>query len=563
MSYKILIDDNNYEKWHFIDPTTGNIMNNNESLEKISPINNKLFTRDYITIADNGDVTIQHSYYRDNNIPGVILLNGNKTYGRLGKRLLYKCIPDDSRLPHFLVPYEMKANFNKDHKDKYVIFKFNHWINKHPYGILVETIGNVDVLDHFYEYQLYCNNLHMSISSFNRVAKDAVNSENNIIQQICDKHTFIEHRDKYTFSIDPRNSSDFDDAFSFESNESGNTIYIYISDVVDVIDYLDLWNSFSQRVATIYLPDKRRPLLPTTLSDNICSLQKGKDRLTLCFEFTFDKTDTLVDSSIYRAIINVNENFEYQEKKLITNRIFNKLMNFTNAIDRDTINSRDLVHYWMVYTNNYFSDNLLSHKNGVFRSSKYINSEFNHTIVNKNITKKEASVIQNWSNVVGQYIYYTEDENISHEVMKKNNYVHATSPIRRLVDILNHIDLFNNLGLSLNNNAKLFHSNWLGKMDYLNTATRSIRKIQNECGLLDLCYNNQDIVKKMYKCIIFDKIQKTDGSYSYVVFIEELDMMSKYISFQELDNFSHYNFKLYLFCDEYKLKRKIKLEICN
>ena len=126
MSYKILIDDNNYDKWHFIDPITGNTIIENETLDRISPVNNKLFTRDYIDIID-GNVSIQRSYYRENHIPGVILLNGNKTYGRLGKRLLYKCVPDDLRLPHFLVPYELKSNFNKDYKDKYVVFKFISW----------------------------------------------------------------------------------------------------------------------------------------------------------------------------------------------------------------------------------------------------------------------------------------------------------------------------------------------------------------------------------------------------------------------------------------------------
>ena len=79
MSYKILIDDNNYDKWHFIDSLTGNTINGNETLDMISPVNNKLFTRDYIDIVD-GEVSIQRSYYRENQIPGVILLSGNKTF---------------------------------------------------------------------------------------------------------------------------------------------------------------------------------------------------------------------------------------------------------------------------------------------------------------------------------------------------------------------------------------------------------------------------------------------------------------------------------------------------
>ena len=49
----------------------------------------------------------------------------NKTYGRTenGKRLLYKCIPDDSTLPPILVPYQIQMSFSKSHKNKYILFR--------------------------------------------------------------------------------------------------------------------------------------------------------------------------------------------------------------------------------------------------------------------------------------------------------------------------------------------------------------------------------------------------------------------------------------------------------
>ena len=63
-------------------------------------------------------------------MPGVLLLDGNKTYGRQKNgnkikqgKLLYKCIPDDMRLPAFLVPYEIKnMGFSKVFKNLYVLF---------------------------------------------------------------------------------------------------------------------------------------------------------------------------------------------------------------------------------------------------------------------------------------------------------------------------------------------------------------------------------------------------------------------------------------------------------
>ena len=87
-----------------------------------------------------------YSYIRAGElIPGVLILNGNRTYGKneTGKRALYKCIPDDRDLPPFLVPYDLKLGFSKDVKNKYVTIKYEHWDDKHPRGLLVETIGDI------------------------------------------------------------------------------------------------------------------------------------------------------------------------------------------------------------------------------------------------------------------------------------------------------------------------------------------------------------------------------------------------------------------------------------
>ena len=61
------------------------------------------------------------------------------------RQLLYKCIPDDKRIPIFLVPYKIKPGFNKK-KNKYVVFEFKEWTDKHPRGVLGQTIGDVDNL---------------------------------------------------------------------------------------------------------------------------------------------------------------------------------------------------------------------------------------------------------------------------------------------------------------------------------------------------------------------------------------------------------------------------------
>ena len=98
-----------------------------------------------------------------------MVLEGNKTYGYHSKnRLYYRCIPDDRRLPEFLVPYKLKIGFIKKMTNKYIIFKYKNWDNKHPTGTIIQTIGPVDNLTSFYEYQLYCKSLYASIQQFTK-----------------------------------------------------------------------------------------------------------------------------------------------------------------------------------------------------------------------------------------------------------------------------------------------------------------------------------------------------------------------------------------------------------
>jgi len=280
---KITIDNRNYSNWSIFNATT---------LEPISvniesnPIQHKLFSGDVFAIDEKKEVTIIHSSVRSvDNIPAVLILSNNKTYGRTNKgKLLYKCVPDDVRLPTFLVPYEIKhVGFSKVFVNLYVTIKFLNWSDKYPHAILSQTIGPIDILDNFYEYQLYCKSLNTSIQKFTKDTSKVIpfragksKDHDAFIESISTNlHSSIENRTSWqTFSIDPLNSSDFDDAFSIKLLDDNTLLLsIYIANVTVLMDSLNLWSSFSERISTIYLPDKKRPMLPTILSDCLCSLQ--------------------------------------------------------------------------------------------------------------------------------------------------------------------------------------------------------------------------------------------------------------------------------------------------
>ena len=93
-------------------------------------------------------------------------------------------------MPIFLIPYKIQDEFNKNYVNKYVIFKFKNWEAKHPYGELVNVLGNVSSLDTFYEYQLYCKSLYASIQKFTKQTMKKLNthSQEYFIELIKEKY---------------------------------------------------------------------------------------------------------------------------------------------------------------------------------------------------------------------------------------------------------------------------------------------------------------------------------------------------------------------------------------
>jgi exoribonuclease R len=141
-------------------------------------------------------------------------------------------------------------------------------------------------------------------------------------------------------------------------------------------------------------------------------------------------------------------------------------------------------------------------------------------------------------------------------------YIHITSPIRRLVDLLNMIQFQEVTGIiKLSENVNKFYNKWLEDIDYINTTMRSIRKVQCDCSLLDLCHNNPEVMDKEYDGYLFDKINRNDGLYQFVVFLPELKLSSRITMRDNYDNFDCKKFKLYLFNNEENFKRKIRLQL--
>ncbi|MCW3126870.1 MAG: rnr [Bacteroidetes bacterium] len=125
----------------------------------------------------------------------------------------------------------------------------------------------------------------------------------------------LDYRDILTFTIDPADAKDFDDAISFRILENGN--YEVGVHIADVSHYLkqgsELDKEAERRATSVYLPDRVCPMLPERLSNFLCSLRPNEDKLTFSTIFEFDKHYKVLNTTIGKTVIHSRRRFSYED----------------------------------------------------------------------------------------------------------------------------------------------------------------------------------------------------------------------------------------------------------
>lgn len=532
---KVAINNRAYDSWEFTQDDV------KVDIPLLIPSKHKLLHDDLVLFKDD-TVVILESPFRDTVLAGVLILG--KTYGRSGKRLLYKCIPDNKSLPVFLVPYNVAATFSKVAKNKYIAFRFANWDSDHPHGEIKDTLGDVDSLEAFNEYQLYRRGLHLSLAQFTKASKILIkDNELSCIEKILaiPNYQIEDLRSvENVFTVDPVDCNDFDDAFSSTVENGVATINIYIANVFLWLETYGLWEHMTDRVSTIYLPDKKRPMLPPLLSEDLCSLKQGADRFAFMMSVKYDmQTLKPIDNPVFKnVLINISKNYAYEDKKLGKNPAYKVLRALAQTDD-----SHDVVAFWMIRMNAAAAEHLRNRGKGIFRISEGEN------LLEKPVFKGGG---------IGELLVlpgavYSE-VCAPHSQLGVDAYVHITSPIRRLVDILNQILFQTDVSVL----GQTFLDKWTRNLDEVNRATKDIRKTQMDCELLALV--NKNGCPQEFSGILFDRTA-VSARYEYAVYIEELKMFSRIKLEDHIENFTKSQFRIFVFEDEDRLCRKIRLQI--
>lgn len=130
-----------------------------------------------------------------------------------------------------------------------------------------------------------------------------------------------DYRELLTITIDGEDSKDLDDAISLEVKDGKYTLYVHIADVSHFVTEGSILDEEAfKRCTSVYFPGNVYPMLPQVLSNGLCSLNEGIDRLTLTCSMTYDNKGNLLDSLISKSVINNDYRMTYTDVTAIINR---------------------------------------------------------------------------------------------------------------------------------------------------------------------------------------------------------------------------------------------------
>ena len=348
------------------------------------------------------------------------MLKMGKTYGKAswGKKLLYGFIPADRDLPMFLVPYsDGNRQFSKARSDRYAMLRFSKCGANRPEGVLTNTLGNVGDLRAYDEYLMYQHSLYHSVALFKKT-----------LRGLKEEHVESGGRALQVFAIDPVGCRDYDDAFSVERIPgTGYLVNVCIADACYHLDKLNSWEFLGGRLQTVYLASGPQNMLPPILSDNLVSLVEGKTRQCVVFEFFVSFAGECEFRGLKRQMCVVEKNYVYDTRELFVSREYDSLFKATVLASGTELDSHDIVAWWMVKLNAECGRILFSEKTGVFRECSAIVDK-RETV----LTKLGLARIAEWESC---YTLWHSD--VKHDALECGPYAQASSPIRRLCDVVN------------------------------------------------------------------------------------------------------------------------------
>lgn len=225
---------------------------------------------------------------------------GTLTVYPSGKGLAGHLTPDNERIKHSVL-ISPKNLGSGTHGDK-VVCKVIGYPKSEQEPIkcqVTEVLGRADSQEANYRAILHSNGIVTSFPS------DALSEAQDVSNEKISDTGRRDFRSDTVFTIDSHEAKDLDDAISLKVKDDGYTLCVHIADVSHYVrKNSKLDKEAFRRGTSVYFTDKVVPMLPKELSNGICSLNEGQDRLTLSAIIDLDKRGNILSCEIVNSIIN-------------------------------------------------------------------------------------------------------------------------------------------------------------------------------------------------------------------------------------------------------------------
>ncbi|MEI3605560.1 ribonuclease R [Pseudogracilibacillus sp. SE30717A] len=220
-------------------------------------------------------------------------------------------IPDDKRIPSdIFIPKNRTKGAVTGHKVIVDISKYPEG-RKSAEGEVIQILGHkndpgIDIISIIYK-----NGIKMDFPD--TVLEQAAKTPETI--QDVDLKGRRDLRDEIIVTIDGADAKDLDDAVRVEQLENGNYLLgVYIADVTHYVkENSPIDKEAHERGTSVYLVDRVIPMIPHRLSNGICSLNRGQDRLTIGCEMEVNRNGQVVSHEIFQAVIRTTERMTYKD----------------------------------------------------------------------------------------------------------------------------------------------------------------------------------------------------------------------------------------------------------
>ncbi|MFC6266765.1 ribonuclease R [Frigoriflavimonas asaccharolytica] len=210
----------------------------------------------------------------------------------------------------FFIP---KSNINGAKNNEKVVVKMLDWQagEKNPTGEIIKILGNAG--EHETEIHTILAEYGLPYEFPEEVEDYAQEMDKEIHESEVAKRRDM--RNILTFTIDPKDAKDFDDALSIQKLDNGNwEIGVHIADVSHYVKpgtVLD--DEAYKRATSVYLVDRVVPMLPEVLSNNVCSLRPNEDKYTFSAVFELNDDAEVVKEWFGRTVIHSDKRFAYED----------------------------------------------------------------------------------------------------------------------------------------------------------------------------------------------------------------------------------------------------------